>query len=158
MHALECLKLVGAGTPLQKNPEFCWGLVRFLARSLRSLAALARCHLTRTLASLATSLQFGSFARFARSFACVAESSGVRLKGTPSLFFYFFSLFISFFSFFPFFLFFLFLSLFLLFFCWFWPNYEKIRCWINYFPKLSWCEKAVFRLIIILSYAEQGYT
>ena len=49
MHALECLKLVGAGTPLLKNAEFCWGLVRFLARSLRSLAAI---WLVRSLRSL----------------------------------------------------------------------------------------------------------
>jgi hypothetical protein len=30
MHALECLKVAGAGPPLSKNAEFCWGRVRFL--------------------------------------------------------------------------------------------------------------------------------
>ena len=92
MHALECLKLVGAGTPLQKNPEFCWGLVRFLARSLRSLAALWLVH---SLRSLPRYRSAHALASLARSHVCPKE--GARFKGSPSPFFSF----PSFLSFFP---------------------------------------------------------
>ena len=83
-----------------------WWILLGPCEIFSSLAALARCTVARSLASLASSLQIGSRARFARSFACVPESSGARFEGSPSPFFL---------SFFPFLLFFLFSFLFFLF-------------------------------------------
>ena len=63
MHALECLKLAGAVPPPSKNGEFCWGLVRFLARSLRSLTALWLVHSLRSLPRYRSAHALASLAR-----------------------------------------------------------------------------------------------